>query len=105
MRRTGSPLTGRIIHSSGRALMSTIALVLLALVAVGCGSSGGASSSSTSAASVSPSQLAPTHGTYSPSIEPANFVAAIDNRYFPLKPGTGFHYKGVLGTTPQTDDE
>jgi hypothetical protein len=31
----------------------------------------------------------------------------IDNSYFPLKPGTGFHYKGVAenGTTPQTDDE
>src|SRR5207247_2713181 len=27
-------------------------------------------------------------------------------KYFPLKPGTGFHYKGVAenGKTPQTDD-
>jgi hypothetical protein len=32
-------------------------------------------------------------------------VATIDNRYFPLKPGTAFHYRGVRGTTPQTDDE
>jgi hypothetical protein len=43
------------------------------------------------------------HGPYSPSINPANFVARIDNRYFPLKPGTHFHYRGFKGTTPQTD--
>jgi hypothetical protein len=89
--------------------------LLLAALASGCGSSGNQSSSSTTvvstrstaAAAPSPSALAPIHGTYSPSIDPANFVDVIDNRYFPLKPGTGFHYKGVAenGTTPQTDDE
>lgn len=33
-------------------------------------------------------------------------MTAIDNRYFPLKPGTTFLYKGVAenGTTPQTDE-
>ena len=50
------------------------------------------------------SELAPIHGHYAPKIDPANFVARIDNRYFPLKPGTTFHYEGVRGTTPQTDD-
>ena len=40
-----------------------------------------------------------------PSIDPANFVATIDNPYLPFKPGTRFHYRGVRGTTPQTDDE
>ena len=44
------------------------------------------------------------HGSYSPMIDSANFVAAVDNRYFPLKPGMGFHYKGVKGKTPQIDD-
>jgi hypothetical protein len=45
-------------------------------------------------------------GRYSPTIDPANFVPTIDNRWFPLKPGTGFHYKGVAedGKTPQADD-
>ena len=38
-----------------------------------------------------------------PSIDPASFVAAADNPYFPLKPGTGFHYRGT-SDTPQTDD-
>jgi hypothetical protein len=32
-------------------------------------------------------------------------VTTIDNPYWPLKPGTGFHYKGVRGTVPQRDDE
>ena len=51
------------------------------------------------------SELAPIHGPYSPSIDPANFVARIDNRYLPLEPGTAFHFEGVRGKTPQTDDE
>ena len=85
---------------------------LLAASAAGCGSSGGGSSPSTSAASTaasstgSASSLAPVSGTYSPRIDPANFVDVVDNRYFPLKPGTGFHYRGVAedGKTPQSDD-
>jgi hypothetical protein len=43
-------------------------------------------------------------GPYAPSIDPANFVATVDNRYFPLKPGTGFHYRGTADGTPQRDD-
>jgi hypothetical protein len=52
-----------------------------------------------------PGELAPIHGTYAPKIDPANFVATIDNRYQPYKPGTTFHFEGVRGTTRQTDDE
>jgi hypothetical protein len=44
------------------------------------------------------------HGRYAPAVNPANFVATIDNRYFPLKPGTGFHYRGIKDSTTQTDD-
>lgn len=44
------------------------------------------------------------HGPYSAKIDPSEFVGAVNNRYFPLKPGTRFHYTGVLETTPQTDD-
>jgi hypothetical protein len=52
-----------------------------------------------------PSDLAPIHGKYSPKIRPADFVSTVDNPYWPLKPGTGFHYRGIRGTTPQIDDE
>jgi hypothetical protein len=44
------------------------------------------------------------HEPYSPTINPADFVAAIDNPYFPLKPGTGFHYEGYRDASAQTDD-
>jgi hypothetical protein len=96
-------MIGRLKQVSPRSMASTIAL--LVLLGSGCGSSGGGNSSPTTAASTSASSLAPVHGTYSPSIDPANFVATIDNRYLPFKPGMGFHYKGIRGNTPQTDDE
>ncbi len=85
-------------------------VVVLAAVAAGCGSSSDEESSTTStappASAISASELAPVHGPYSPQIEPANFASEIDNQWFPLEPGTGFHYKGVAedGKTPQTDD-
>jgi hypothetical protein len=98
-------MTGRIGKVSSRAAATSVALVLLAAFGTGCGSSGGRSSSSTPSASPSASSLAPVHGSYSPSIDPADFVGTIDNRYLPFKPGTAFHYSGVRGKTPQTDDE
>jgi hypothetical protein len=52
-----------------------------------------------------PGELAPLHGAYAPKIDPASFVARIDNRYLPYKPGTRFHFEGVRGTTRQTDDQ
>jgi hypothetical protein len=113
-------MTG-LLERPRRSTPTALALALLtAAVAAGCGSSGGQKpagahkSSPTPTQTTSPSQspstsasaLAPTRGAYSPSISPSNFVATIDNRYFPLKPGTGFHYRGVAedGKTPQTDD-
>jgi hypothetical protein len=44
------------------------------------------------------------HGSYSPVIKASDFVARIDNRYFPLEPGTGYHYRGVRDGKDQTDD-
>ena len=82
-----------------------IALALVAVLAGGCGSSGGKHRAATTPRPGSASTLAPERGRYAPSIDPANFVASIDNRYWPLKPGTAFHYRGVRGTTQQTDDE
>jgi hypothetical protein len=42
-------------------------------------------------------------GTYAPVIDPTNFVAKVDNRYFPLRPGTAFHYQGVKDGSAQID--
>jgi hypothetical protein len=102
-------MAGKLKQISQGAVAATIAVGLLAAVAPGCGSSGGKGPSTMAAASRSPSapELAPIHGPYSPSIKPADFVGTIDNRYFPLKPGTTFLYKGVSenGKTPQADRE
>jgi hypothetical protein len=74
-----------------------VTLAVLAVLASGCGSA--ASTSST------PSELAPIHGQYAPAISAANFVSTVDNPYWPLRPGTHFHFQGSRGRTPQTDDE
>jgi hypothetical protein len=99
-------MTGLLNRVSPRGAALTIAVGLAIALAAGCGSSSDESPSTTSVAATSASELAPIHGTYSPSIEPADFVGKIDNRYFPLVPGTAFHYTGVHenGKTPQTDD-
>jgi hypothetical protein len=83
---------------------SAIALALVAAL-TGCGSSGKQARSTSTTSTASASTLAPVHGRYAPSIHPTDFVTKVDNRFWPLKPGTAFHYRGVRGTVPQTDDE
>src|SRR2546427_12912900 len=39
----------------------------------------------------------------SPEINPANFVDKVDNRYFPLRPGTTFFYEGKKDSVPTSD--
>jgi hypothetical protein len=94
-------------HERMRAAAVTIACVMLVGVASGCGSGSSepAASPSTTATAPSAASLAPIHGSYDPPIDPANFVATVDNKYWPLEPGTAFHYEGTRGTTPQIDDE
>jgi hypothetical protein len=73
------------------AILMIAAAALAAAVLAGCGSSGGGTTTTTTTTAPSASTLAPIHGPYSPKIDPANFVDTIDNPYFPLEPGTGFH--------------
>jgi hypothetical protein len=88
----GSRLEDTSSRPSRVVLLCAVALVLALAIGVG-----------RSAAAIHPPRWV-LHGPYSPSIKAANFVARIDNRYFPLKPGTRFHYKGFKGKTPQTDN-
>jgi hypothetical protein len=87
----------------GFAASAGVALTLIAGIASGCGSSHGTGSAAAAAGSESP---APIHGKYAPVIDPANFVTGVDNRYFPLTPGTTLRYRGVAedGKTPQVDE-
>ena len=85
-------------------------VALAAALAAGCGSSGSSGGGTASASAAggkgpSASVLAPIHGKYAPKIDPANYVRTIDNPYWPLRPGTTFHYKGVKVSARQTDDE
>jgi hypothetical protein len=80
------------------------AIAVLGLVAGARGFVADKGSASAAGTTTSASHLAPIHGKYAPVIRPANFVDTVDNPYWPLEPGTAFHFKGVRGTTPQTDD-
>lgn len=41
---------------------------------------------------------------YTPTIDPANFVATINNRYLPLQPGTTFVYEGTSDGAQQRNE-
>jgi hypothetical protein len=86
------------------------AAIATALVAVGvssCGSSADGSASASRSRATDGTNLAPIHGPYAPSIDPANFVRRVDNPYLPFKPGAKLRLAGVAenGVTPQTDIE
>src|SRR4051812_8630397 len=86
-----------MIGRVARRATGVVAAAGLALLAVGSAAGG--------SASPPPGELAPIYGPYAPRIDPADFVAGIDNRYLPLAPGTRIHFDGVRGTTRQTDDQ
>jgi hypothetical protein len=98
-------MTGRLPHALPVGTRM-IALVAAAVLTGACGSSHHPSPATNRPSTRSSGDLAPLRGAYAPGIDPADFVAAIDNPYFPLRPGTTFHYRGVAenGRTPQTDD-
>jgi hypothetical protein len=81
------------------------ALIAIALVAGGAVWGCGGSSTRTSTEVSAPSPASLGGNTYSPSIDPSNFVSKVDNPYLPYKPGTVWRYRGVMknGVTPQTD--
>jgi hypothetical protein len=81
-----------------------VGVALVAALAAGCGSSGSNASSSTTRPAKPAQPAWVLTGSYSPTIDPSNFVTTIDNRFFPLQPGTTFHFRGTAGGTPQRDD-
>ena len=66
-----------------------VAMVLLA----GCGSSGGTGGEAQGKAK----------DAYAPSVDPADFTTKIDNKYFPLEPGTTFVYRGKTEDASEGD--
>src|SRR5919199_714247 len=104
MVRRGADMVRRHLGRAGAAAATAVAVAVVPTGATGA-SATGATHAPGAPPSPPPGELAPIHGPYAPRIDPANFVARIDNRYLPYEPGTRFHMEGVRGTTPQTDDE
>ncbi|MGH2728981.1 MAG: hypothetical protein ACRDJI_00065, partial [Actinomycetota bacterium] len=69
---------------------SVIVVVLFALGAVACGDGADTRPTSQTQEPAFPPPVSP----YEPHIDPADFVASIDNPYMPLEPGTTLVYEG-----------
>jgi hypothetical protein len=82
------------------------ALVLTAALVGACSSSSGPdrSPSAPPPGSPSPAALSPAAAGYAPGIDPANFVPAVDNPYFPLAPGTTYVFEGIRDGKGQRDE-
>ncbi len=77
--------------------LSAILLGAMVILVMGCsGSFGGAGPS------VKTTQTT-TQTAYAPHIDPADFATTIDNKYFPLKPGTTFAYQGKTKDATERD--
>jgi hypothetical protein len=86
---TKTEIVGRKETRMKRIAVSILMIgVAIALVA-GCGRSTGQSGGSSAKASNDKEGEA-----YAPNIEPSDFVGKIDNKFFPLDPGTTFVYEG-----------
>ena len=77
-----------------RIVASILVLGVMAALGAGCGGAGSASSNSSSSSSSAKGGNTTSAAAYSPHINPTNFTTTIDNKYFPLKPGTTFVYQG-----------
>ncbi len=74
-----------------RTALTTLICVAMSFVLVaGCGGSAG------NAGGAAEETQETTQHAYAPYINPADFTTEIDNKYFPLKPGTTFVYEGMF---------
>ena len=82
---------------SGRILPALLGMAMALVLVGGCnassGSSGGNEKGETDKAQVA----------YAPRIDPADFTTKIDNKYFPLEPGTTFVYQGKTEDATEGD--
>jgi hypothetical protein len=74
-----------------RLLMTATLAVTLAAATAACTSTGGSSRSASSAATPATTSASP---TYTVTYRPSDFSPNVNNRWFPLKPGTTLVYRG-----------
>jgi hypothetical protein len=79
---------------SGKALPAFIGTMMALVLLAGCGGSSG----STGGDAQGRAKV-----VYAPSFNPADFTTKIDNKYFPLKPGTTFVYRGKTEDATEGD--
>jgi hypothetical protein len=98
-------------------LRSLLVIGIMSLAVVSCGgrddSGGGGTQAAPATSATAPATSAPAPkdpnavidpgdgGNYAPTIDPANFVAVIDNPYLPLLPGARWRYKGRIDGEPE----
>jgi hypothetical protein len=82
---------------SYRASLAFVGIAMVLVLLAGCsassGSSGGNGSGKTGKA----------QNAYAPNIKPADFTTKINNKYFPLEPGTTFAYRGETEDATEGD--
>jgi hypothetical protein len=87
-------------------LVGTI-LGAMVMFAASCGGSSGSSSGNSGGHAKGNAPTTQEESTiqasYSPSINPSDFTTTIDNKYFPLKPGTTFVYQGKTKNATERD--
>jgi hypothetical protein len=83
-----------------KAVFGALVAVVLLLTA---GLGGTALRMTTGTASAGGTTQGTTQQAYAPHINPSDFATKIDNKYFPLKPGTTFVYQGNSGGNPERD--
>jgi hypothetical protein len=87
-----------------RTIATATGICAALLLPAACGSSGGSSAPATEATEAAAPVIDPGDGGhYTPRVDPADFVATIDNRYFPLRPGSRWEYEGVSDGEPERD--
>jgi hypothetical protein len=80
--------------ASGKVLPTFIGVAMTLVLVAGCGGSPGSTGGAKGKG----------QDAYAPSIHPADFTTKIDNKYFPLKPGTTFVYKGTFKGVAERDE-
>jgi hypothetical protein len=79
-----------------------VAAALSAVVVLGaCGGGGGTKASSSTPKTTTSTVAGATPAAYHPTIDATKFSTTIDNRYFPLKPGTTHVLEGTRDGAPQ----
>jgi hypothetical protein len=84
-------------------LVGTILLGAMVMLAASCGGSSGSYSGGNAKGNSPTTRESTMRASYSPSINPSDFTTTVDNRYFPLKPGTTFVYRGKTKNATERD--